>query len=68
MKRTGSSISRSATLAPRFPPFASSCSRVRRAVTSAYSATTKNAFPAMRRNIRKKRRPSLTPRLPGRAV
>ena len=48
MNRTGSSISRSAVRAARFPRSARSSSRVRRAVTSAYSAATKIAFPSTR--------------------
>ena len=46
MKRTGSSMSRSAVRAARLPPSARSSSRDRRAVTSAYSAATKTALPS----------------------
>ncbi len=45
MKRTGSSISRSAARAPRLPFAAPSSSRARRAVISAYSAATNTALP-----------------------
>ena len=44
MNRTGSSIVSSAVRAARFPSSARSSSRVRRAVTSAYSAATKIAL------------------------
>ena len=44
MKRTGSSIRRSAVRAPRPPRSARSSSLLLRAVTSAYSAATKIAF------------------------
>ncbi len=66
MNRVGSSISRSAVAAPRTPRRRISASLVRRAVTSEYSATTNRAFPSKSRNTRKMRRPSLTPRFPGR--
>ena len=53
MKRTGSSMSRSAVRAPSPPRAARSSRRFRRAVTSAYSAATKIAFPSTsRRTIR----------------
>ena len=69
MKRTGSSMSRRAIAAERLPSLASSCRRARRAVTSAYSATTKYAFPRTSRSTtRMIRSPSLTPRLAGRDV
>jgi hypothetical protein len=42
--RTGSPCSRSATAAPLLPASARRSSAVRRAVTSAYSASTKNAL------------------------
>ena len=63
MKRTGSSISRSAVRAPRPPRSARSSSRLRRAVTSAYSAVTKIAFPSTRRKTMTMRRGVLTPPL-----
>ena len=56
MKRTGSSRRRSAVLARRFPRLASSSSRVRRAVTSEYSAATNTAFPSTSRRMMTMRR------------
>ena len=65
MNRTGSSMSRSARARAgcRVEPL---LSRPRRAVTSAYSAATKTAFPSTSRNTMMMRRRSLTPRSPGR--
>ena len=60
MNRTGSSISRSAVFAPRPPRAARSSSRLRRPVTSAYSAATKIAFPSTSRNTTTMRRAVLT--------
>ena len=62
MKRTGSSIKRSAARAPRLPRVARSSSRARRAVIRAYSAATKTALPNTRRNTTRMRRRTLTPR------
>src|SRR6266498_1643100 len=65
MKRAGLSMIRRAMLARRLPVSANSFRRARRAVTSAYSAATKNAFPAtIRRTAMSWRR--ITPRSPGR--
>ena len=50
MKRTGSSMRRSATRAPRPPLSARSSSRARRAVMSAYSAATNTALPSTSRS------------------
>ncbi len=66
MNRPGSSISDSATRAERLPPSACSSRRVRRAVTSAYSAATNTALPSTRASTARIRRTSLTPGLPGR--
>ncbi len=65
MNRTGSSISLSAVSAARLPPSARGSRRLRRAVTSAYSAATKIAFPSTSRRIATMRPSSLTPRPPG---
>ena len=66
MKRTGSSSIVSAVLARRFPRLAISSRRGRRAVTSAYSAATKMAFPSTSRRMTRMRRESLTPGRPRR--
>ena len=66
MKRTGSSMIRRAILARRLPSAASSDRRERLAVTSEYSAATKNAFPATSRRTARISRKTVTPRFPGR--
>ena len=60
MKRTGSSSNRRAVFARRLPRLASSSSRVRRAVTTEYSAATNTAFPSTSRRMMTTRRESLT--------
>src|ERR671925_276203 len=55
---------RSAIRARRFPCSASSARRVRRAVTSAYSAATKKAFPATSRRTATTLRKTVTPSHP----
>ena len=65
MNRTGSSISLRAVWAGRLPPSARGSRRLRRAVTSAYSAATKIAFPSTSRRTAMTRKNSLTPGAPG---
>ncbi len=60
MNLTGWSIRSSAERARRLPASASGSRRLRRAVTSAYSAATKTAFPSTSRKIARMRRVSLT--------
>ena len=59
MKPTGFSIRASAACARRLPACASGSSRERRAVTSAYSAATKIAFPSTSSRITRIRSASL---------
>jgi hypothetical protein len=66
MKRTGLSMMRRAMRARRLLLWASSMRRLRRAVTSAYSAATKKAFPSTSRRTARIWRKMFTPRSPGR--
>ena len=65
MNRAGSAVRPSTCLARRWPSSAISWRRVRRTVTSAYSAATKNPFSRMSAATATSSRASVMPRSPG---